>query len=121
MLVKFSGQKFRLLKMADVNAHVSKLLLPHINNLLSSRHYPKTICPSEVARAIRPDDLEDLGIVDWRDLMPDIRQILWSMRERGEVQILQKGIILEDIQLHDIKGPIRARRIQDPDATANAD
>ena len=86
---------------------------PHLNRLLSTREYPKTICPSEVARAIPTRELETLGVQNWRELMPKIRETLWGMRQRGEVEILQKGTVLENIRLEDIKGPIRARRAQD--------
>ena len=42
--------------------------------------------------------------------MPDIRQILWDMRDRGEVEILQGGSPLSDeVSVEDVKGPVRAR------------
>jgi len=45
--------------------------------------------------------------------MPEVREILWEMRRRGEVEILQKGALVPDgIELEDLKGPIRARRAQ---------
>lgn len=45
--------------------------------------------------------------------MPHVREMLWDMRQRGEVEILQKGFpIADEIGLQDIKGPIRARRAQ---------
>ena len=87
-------------------------VIPHLDRLLSSRAYPKTICPSEIARAVPSRELEALGLANWRDLMPEIRETLWNMRERGEVEILQKGVVLDKTQLQDIKGPIRARRTE---------
>ncbi len=90
-----------------------QLLLPHLNRLLSSREYPKTICPSECARALNADELRASGTSNWRDLMPQIREILWDMRQREEVEILQRGVpIADEIGLEDIKGPIRARRLR---------
>ena len=45
--------------------------------------------------------------------MPIARQILWEMRQRGEVEILQKAsLVPEEIELEDLRGPIRARRVQ---------
>ncbi len=89
------------------------VLLPHVERLLTSREYPKTICPSEVPRALTAAELRTTGSSTWRDLMPEVRQMLWEMRHRGEVEILQKGSLLPDgIQLEDLKGPIRARRAQ---------
>lgn len=100
--------------MAPQSASHDEILLPHLNRLLSSRDYPKTICPSEVPRALTAAELEALSVRAWRDLMPTVRQILWEMRRRGEVQILQGGIPVSDaVELQDIKGPIRARKIQD--------
>lgn len=89
------------------------ILSPHIGRLLSSREYPKTICPSEIPRALTAPELKAFGSPNWRDLMPEVRQILWKMRQGGEVEILQKGALVpREIALEDLKGPIRARRVQ---------
>ena len=83
----------------------------HLDRLLSSRPYPKTICPSEVARSLSTSELEECGVSTWRDLMPDIRGLLWKMRDKGEVEILQRGQpIPSTLLLEEIKGPIRARK-----------
>ena len=88
-----------------------EILVAHLNRLLSTRAYPKTICPSEVPRALTATELKTLGASDWRDLMPDVREMLWDLRQRGQVDILQKGsLVPDDIDLPDIKGPIRARK-----------
>ena len=43
--------------------------------------------------------------------MPEVREMLWDLRQRGQVDILQKGsLVPDDVDLPDIKGPIRARR-----------
>lgn len=97
--------------MASQSAASSEVLQGHLQRLLSSRGYPKTICPSEVPRALNSTELQSLGVSTWRDLMPAMREMLWDMRKRGEVEILQKGVqIPESTALEDIKGPIRARR-----------
>ncbi len=88
-----------------------KVLRPHIDRLLSSRDYPKTICPSEVPRALTAAEIKACGAADWRGLMPAVRDILWNMREKGDVEILQKGLLVpQGIELVDVKGPIRARK-----------
>ena len=88
------------------------VLKPHIDRLLSSREYPKTICPSEVPRALTVAELKACDVSDWRGLMPVVRDILWSMQEKGEVEILQKGsLVPQGIELGDVKGPIRARKV----------
>lgn len=89
------------------------ILKPHLERLLLNRESPKTICPSEVARGLSTSELKELGVTNWRDLMPVIRDLLWTKRVAGEVEILQHGEVLENINsIEDIKGPIRARRKQ---------
>ena len=84
----------------------------HLHRLLSTREYPKTICPSEVPRALSAKELLDVGASDWRELMPEVRRLLWELRERGEVEILQKGQPLPGTIVEaDVKGPIRARKL----------
>ena len=93
------------------DSHRQDILLPHINRLLSSRDHPKTICPSEVPRGLTTTELQALGASGWRELMPEVREMIWEMRRGGEVEILQKGSVIPDgITLEDLKGPIRARR-----------
>lgn len=88
-----------------------QILQSRINQLLATREYPKTICPSEVPRALTTNDLEELGASCWRDLMSDVRELVWQMRDRGEVEILQRGEVLgEEVGLEHVKGPIRVRR-----------
>ena len=99
--------------MANQRSLNDDIILRRVNEFLCSRDYPKTICPSEVPRSLRDPELEALGTTDWRSLMPMVREVLWAMRQRGEVEILQKGTpIPGTMSLHDIKGPIRARRLQ---------
>ena len=58
-----------------------------------------TICPSEAARAVRPDD--------WRPLMERAREAARRLVARGELQITQKGRVVDPSTA---KGPIRLRR-----------
>ncbi len=86
------------------------LLGVELERLLSAR-YPKTICPSEAARALSSDQLAANGVDHWKELMPQVREILWDMRSRGEVDILQRGeAISDEVELDSLRGPIRARR-----------
>lgn len=85
----------------------------HINHFLASRQPPKTFCPSEVARALTHPELQSLGYSCWREAMPDIRSILSNMRENNDVEILQKGVVLEGdlgAGLGNVVGPIRVRK-----------
>ena len=90
----------------------AELLQTRLGKLLAAREPPKTICPSEVPRSLSKSELDALNAAQWRDLMPAVRRLLWEMRDRGEVEILQKGAVLPpDVGLDEVKGPIRARRI----------
>ncbi len=70
-----------------------------IDELLAARARTSSICPSEVARSIAPDD--------WRDLMEPARRAARRMVARGEVEITQGGSVVDPSTA---KGPIRIRR-----------
>jgi hypothetical protein len=69
-----------------------------ILRLLQERGMAKSICPSEVARALARDDTA------WRALMPFIRQVAFQMREAGEIRITQRG---HDVGDGPLRGPVR--------------
>ncbi len=66
--------------------------------LATDRGNDKTICPSEVARMLWPDE--------WRNHMEEVRLAAFALRDEGKVQISQKGREVTD---HKVKGPIRIR------------
>jgi hypothetical protein len=79
--------------------------------MLNKRVYPKTLCPSEVARSLSADELHVLGVNSWRDMMPALRELCFEMRDRGEIEILQKGEVVPLEQgLEETRGPIRIRK-----------
>jgi uncharacterized protein DUF3253 len=59
----------------------------------------KTICPSDAARAVGGDD--------WRDLMDDARAIARDLARSGDVEISQRGEVLDPDATW--RGPIRIR------------
>ena len=90
------------------------ILLETLTKLLHARSYPKTICPSEVARALTSDQVQLLEANSWRELMPKIRELCCALRDEGKVEILQQGIALtSDTKVEDIRGPIRVRKIHE--------
>jgi hypothetical protein len=89
-----------------------EIILRHANRLLGARDFPKTICPSEVARALSREELQTLGASEWRDTMDDVRQVVWEKREAGEVEVMQKGEVVDVESLEDIRGPIRVRNVK---------
>ncbi|ULE34135.1 DUF3253 domain-containing protein [Mycobacterium sp. IDR2000157661] len=58
-----------------------------ILELSRQRGPDKTICPSDAARAI--------GGENWRDLMDDARDVARDLARQGEVEITQKGEVLD--------------------------
>ncbi|EMC99789.1 hypothetical protein BAUCODRAFT_63575 [Baudoinia panamericana UAMH 10762] len=83
----------------------------HLRDFLAKREPPKTLCPSEVARALSAEELNSLGHANWRDAMPSIREVAWRLRAEGVCEVMQKGNpVPQNIHLEDITGPIRLRR-----------
>ncbi|SEH48828.1 Protein of unknown function [Mycolicibacterium rutilum] len=70
-----------------------------ILELSRERGPDKTICPSDAARAV--------GGADWRDLMDDARATARDLARRGDVEISQKGEVLDPDATW--RGPIRIR------------
>ena len=66
--------------------------------LLDSRSHG-TICPSEVARRV--------GGETWRPLMELVRRAARRLANRGELQFLQRGRVVDGA---DSRGPVRFRR-----------
>ncbi|BBY95501.1 hypothetical protein MGALJ_51700 [Mycobacterium gallinarum] len=76
-----------------------KKLREAILTLARERAPAKTICPSDAARAVGGDD--------WRDLMEGARDIARDLARAGDVEIMQRGEVIDpDAQW---RGPIRIR------------
>ena len=69
-----------------------------ILELAAARGCDKTICPSEVARTLWPQQ--------WRKHMDEVRQTAYILRDEGKVLISQKG---RQVPGEAVKGPIRIR------------
>ncbi|TQV75878.1 DUF3253 domain-containing protein [Denitrobaculum tricleocarpae] len=66
--------------------------------LCAARGPEKSICPSEVARAL----IKDLD--EWRELMPSVRAVAADLHRCGKISILQGGC---EVDPQSAKGPIR--------------
>ncbi|TWT43339.1 DUF3253 domain-containing protein [Botrimarina hoheduenensis] len=66
--------------------------------LLAHRGVGKTICPSEAARRVQPDD--------WRPLMDLTRTVACQLIDQGRLVATQRGIAVDLVNVH---GPIRLR------------
>jgi len=69
-----------------------------ILRLIQDRGVGKTICPSQVARSFSQDETA------WRALMPSVREAAGRLAERGEIQVTQRG---ELVDIDRAKGPVR--------------
>jgi hypothetical protein len=78
---------------------VNQRLRTTILELARERGPDKTICPSDAARSIGGDD--------WRDLMDDARDVARDLARHGDVEISQKGTVLDPDEPW--RGPIRIR------------
>jgi hypothetical protein len=69
-----------------------------ILTLLRQRKAGASICPSDAARAARPQG--------WRPLMDDVRAAAARLADRGEVDVTQRG---QRVDAETARGPIRIR------------
>lgn len=65
---------------------------------VEARGDDKSICPSEVARGLAPDD--------WRKLMSAVRRAAVRLSQAGRLDILRKGRVVSAAEMH---GVIRLR------------
>jgi hypothetical protein len=66
--------------------------------MATQRGPDKSTCPSEVARALFPED--------WRKHMQEVRDAAIELHIQGKVTITQKG---EPVDVNHIKGPVRIK------------
>ena len=63
---------------------------------VAARGAGRSICPSEVARALTPD---------WRPLMPRVHEVARGLAREGRVLITQRGVVRDPDA--DLRGPVR--------------
>lgn len=69
-----------------------------IQELVSARGPDKTICPSEVARALS---------TDWRQDMAAVRAVAFDLAKQGHLTVTQRGRVIPSTEFAQIRGPIR--------------
>ena len=82
---------------SDVDRQLEQTIL----DLLAKRATGATICPSDAARAVGTES-------GWRDLMEPARRAARRLVDSGDVEITQKGRVVDPTTA---KGPIRIRRV----------
>jgi hypothetical protein len=75
--------------------------------LLDARAADATICPSDVARALRDDE------AGWRALMPEVRRVAAALAAAGRLRVTRGG---REVDALAPGGPIRLGRPRDRDA-----
>lgn len=78
---------------------VDRQLEATIGALLDQRRPDVSICPSEAARAVRPEG--------WRELMPAARAAAGRLAAAGQAEVTQGG---EVVDVSTARGPVRIRR-----------
>lgn len=76
-----------------------KAVATAIKDCLAARAPGATICPSEAARRLSPED--------WRPLMPSVRAVAAMLAETGQARVTQKGVTVDATTA---RGPIRIGR-----------
>lgn len=65
----------------------------------------RSICPSEVARDLAPDE------ASWRALMPAVRAAALRLQEQGKLRVTRNGV---DVDATAAGGPIRLQLVHRP-------
>lgn len=76
---------------------IHRRLEEEIRERVARRGASASLCPSEVARAVFPED-------QWRERMEDVRRAARRLAHRGEIRITQKGRAVDPASF---RGPIR--------------
>jgi hypothetical protein len=100
--VRYCSAGCRRRGVSQVDERLEQALL----TLLEQRSGGATVCPSEAARAVSgtPDDDEA-----WRPLMEPARAAARRLVAAGEVEITQRGVVVDPSTA---RGPIRVRRVR---------
>ncbi len=92
--VKYCSKRCRRTKLNETDDELESTIV----SLLQKRGRGKTICPSEAARKVRPDD--------WREWMERTRMAARRLVAAGKLEICQKGRVVDPSTA---RGPIRLR------------
>ena len=71
-------------------------------SLLAARAPAATVCPSDVARALAPEDEA------WRALMPQVRRVAAGLAAEGRLRVTRGGV---EVDAESRGGPIRLGRV----------
>lgn len=86
---------------AEASAQEDQAIMDTILTLLAARAPSASICPSDVARALSPDERI------WRAQMPVIRRVAAQLAAEGRVKVTRGSVEVDALSKG---GPIRIRR-----------
>jgi Protein of unknown function (DUF3253)/Uncharacterized protein conserved in bacteria (DUF2256) len=95
--VRFCSAACRKNRPGETDTQLEQMII----SLLDQRSAGASICPSEVARAVKPND--------WEELMEPTRCAARRLVALGVVEITQRGSVVEPSTA---RGPIRIRLVQ---------
>lgn len=84
---------------APERSRIAAAILEHT----AARGPGRTVCPSEVARALADE---------WRPLMPAVREVATELAEAGRIVVTQKG---RRVDPRAVRGPVRLARPEGSD------
>ncbi|KAK4963426.1 hypothetical protein LTR10_001055 [Elasticomyces elasticus] len=88
-------------------------LRAHFLALLDNVEPPAVFRPSDVAQLIKQKELDNMGYKEWKEAIPAIRELAFELRALDYCEVLHRGVVLgDDIDLLDVEGPIRIRRVE---------
>ena len=93
--VKYCSKRCRHLRLRPIDKQLESVTIA----LLAKRSIASSVCPSEVARLVRPDS--------WQQIMESTRMAARRLMALGQVEITQGGRVVDPSTA---KGPIRIRR-----------
>ena len=93
--MRHCSQRCRRTRRAPLDHSIEQTIV----GLLKKRRPESSLCPSEVARAIEPDD--------WRPLMPRVRAVAARLGAEERIRATQGA---RDVDALAARGPIRLRR-----------
>ena len=81
-----------------------EMLEQGILDLVARRGKTKSCWPSEITKI-------HLKLANWKGLCPEVRKIAIELAKDGRIKILQKGKIIGNDMIDNLKGPIRLSQI----------
>ena len=79
-----------------------EMLQGAILRMLEQRSAGASVCPSEIARSMRPES--------WRELMPVVRDAACALARAGSIEITQRDRVLAPDER--LRGAIRLRKLR---------